>query len=240
METQEERWTVKSALRHLASALGINGDDISQEDVETMARSKADMVKDLCTRLELNADDVGEGLNALSADVLRKILNAFGAPEDEAPEEEPEEELMPEEEQSPEEAEPETQADAEPEDEEEEPTGNEQPCADAVAAQNKRIQALERLVADLSGRLEASEDVVRQHREAQRREQDRLVSDLAANERCTFSKDELAKFDVPTLQKLARSLMPRSYAGQEGGPTANQNKDTRPMVAWGGNRAGKQ
>jgi len=231
---------VKGALHILASALGIDdGTDIS-EDVETMAKSKADLVKDLCTRLELNADDNAEGFEALSADVLRKILNAFGKPdkEDEPEEDKPEkeDEPMPQEEQT-----PETEAaKAADEPEEEEPTGNEQPCADAVAAQEERMATLEKLVADLSSQLEASKDVVKAHQEAQASEKARLVSELAANERCAFSKDELERQDVPTLQKLARSLMPRSYAGQEGGPTANQKQDTRPIVAWSGNRAGKE
>ena len=150
-------------------------------------------------------------------------------------EQEPEPESEPE-------AEPETQAEEDEDDEpeEEEPTGNEQPCADAVAAQEDRIQALERRIADLTERLEASEDVVKAHQEGQARQKSQLVSDLTANERCVFSKDELEQQDVPWLQKLERSLAPRSYAGQEGGPTANSKQDTRPIVAWSGNRAGKE
>jgi len=145
---------------------------------------------------------------------------------------------MPEEQS--EDAEPETQAEAEDE-EEEEPQANEQPCAEIAANQAVTIAALERRIAELEKRSEASADVVRQYQEAQRREKDRLISDLAANEACAFDKDELKGFDVPKLQKLARSLTPRSYAGQEGGPTANREKDTRPIVAWSGNhRAGKE
>jgi len=243
-----QRNIVKDALHILASALGINGSDISQEDVETMAKSKADLVKDLCTRLELNADDDAEGFNSLSAGVLRKILNAFGEPDpEEEPEKDPEEdeEPMPQE-QEPEsetepEAEPETQAEEDEDDEpEEKPQANEQPCAKVTAQQADIIKVLEQRIADLEQRSEASEDVVRQYQEDQAREKSQLVSDLTANERCVFSKDELERQDVPMLQKLARSLMPRSYAGQEGGPTANSKQDTRPIVPWSGNRAGKE
>jgi hypothetical protein len=231
---------VKDALHTLASALGINGND-SQEDVETMARSKADMVDTLCTRLELN-DDATEGLNGLSADVLRKILNAFGPdeePEDEKPEEE---EPMPQEEKPPEpeaEDEPETQSD-EP-GTGEEPQANEQPCADArFAALEEQIKALERRNAELAEWVETAGPVVQEHQEAQASEKARLVGEIMANERNAFDEGELEQFDVPTLRKMARSLTPANYAGQEGGPTANQKQDTRPLVAWSGNRAGKE
>jgi 2'-5' RNA ligase len=48
-----------------------------------------------------------------------------------------------------------------------------------------------------------------------------LVSELAANERCAFSREELEAMPVQQLEKLAASLRPVSYAGR-GGPRGNQ------------------
>jgi hypothetical protein len=232
-----------NAFRAFLGTLGINvdGEAAHQEDVDTMAKSKETMVGDLCKRLELNADDVSEGLNGLSAGTLRAILNAMSPPEsDKEPDEktpDEEEEPMPntDEARTPEE-EPAQTVEEQPT---EEPQANEQPCADAVAQQTDYIKALERRLAEVETRLEASEDVVRQHQEAQASEKAKLVSDLTANERCAFDKEELEHQDVPWLQKLARSLMPRNYAGQEGGPTVHEKEDTRPMVMWDP-RAGKE
>jgi hypothetical protein len=189
-----------------------------------MAKSKTDMVKDLCTRLELNADEVAEGFEALSADVLRAILNAM-PPVKEPDEEEPEEEKpMPQEEHVEPESEPETQAD-------EEPQANEQPCVEANEKLQKKIAAQEQRIAELEKRLEAAKPVVQQYQEAQASEKARLVTELVGNERCAFSADELNEFEVPKLQKLARSLMPRNYAGQEGGQAA-VNKKQRRLVPY--------
>lgn len=223
----ERRNLVKNALRTLASALGINGNDISQEDVETMAKSKQGMVDELCERLELNADEVGEGLNALSVTTLRAILNAFGKP-DQEPEEEPEEK------------EPIPQEEASDETSDEEPRANEQPCADKrFEAMERKIAALEQRDADLTSQLERALPVVQQHQEAQASEKARLVGDLASNERCAFDEDELKQMDVPQLRKFARSLVPASYAGQEGGVAANK-RDDRPVEIWKGTRRAKE
>ena len=119
----------------------------------------------------------------------------------------------------------------------EEPQANGQPCADAVEQQNDYIKTLEQRLAEVEKRLEASEDVVRQHQEAQASEKARLVSDLAANERCAFDQADLEQWDVPRLQKLARSLMPRNYGGQEGGPTTHEKRDARPVAMWNPRRA---
>jgi len=246
MENGSNENTLISTLKRV---LGIKVDgaseaDVHQEEPETMAKSKKDMVDELCSRLELNADDVGEGLNALNADALRAILNAMGEPpaeepEPEEPEQEPEEEEpMPQEakDETPEpEAEPvQEQEETEQEDEvpEEEPQANEQPCAEIAANQAELIAALERRIADLEQRSEAQQSVVNEYQEAQASEKAKLVSDLAANERCAFSKDDLEQMGVPQLQKLARSLMPGSYAGQESRPTTNVSKDDRPVVLW--------
>jgi len=231
MEQQENKaW---NAFRSFLNALGINvGGDAHQ-------RSKDELVGDLCKRLELNADEKGEEFSALSADTLRAILNAMQPPEKEPDEEEPEE-VMPEE-QQPEDQEEETEdeeVEPEPEVASAEPSTNEQPCADArFAAMEKRIKALEKRNGDLVTRLEASEDVVRQHQEAQASEKARLVSDLSANERCAYSKDELESKSLTDLQKLSRSLIPASYAGQEGGPMTANKRDDRPVGVWKPRRA---
>ena len=238
-EEGEKRNIVKDALRTVASALGINGSDISQEDVETMAKSKAELISDLCTRLELNADETAEELQALSADVLEKILNAaFGKPgkdpdedEDEKKKKKPEEEEpMPQEKKVPD-AEPAEEApEAAPA---QEPQANEQPCADArFDALEEKLQALERRNEELAVQLEAAVPVVKQHQEALASEKAKLVGEVLANERCVLGKDELEGMDVPILEKLARSLTPASYAGQTGGSTSTNKKENRRLVPF--------
>ena len=219
---EPKRNIVRDALHTLASAFGINGSDITQEeDVETMAKSKADLVKDLCTRLELNAEDDSAGFEALSADVLRKILNAFGQPDEE-----------PEEKKPPEEDEPMPNDVEDEEETPQEPQANEQPCADArFNSVDAELKALKRMNVELAKRLEAAEPVVRLHQEAQASEKANLVGELTANERCAFNKDELAEMDIPQLQKLARSLKPANYQGQAGTPAINK-QETRRLVPF--------
>jgi len=224
-QDEPKRNIVKDAFRGLAEALGFT----FQGEIETMAKSKDQMVGELCDRLELNADEDGEGLSALSAKALRAILNAMKPPEKEKPEEEPEEdEPIPQEDDDSEQDEQtpvEDEADEPEDDAAVEPQANEQPCADArFDALEAQIKALEQRNGELETRLEQVAPVVQQHQEAQRREKERLVSDLVENERCAFDKDELEKMDVPQLRKLDRSLAPRNYAGQAGTPIQANKK----------------
>lgn len=48
-----------------------------------------------------------------------------------------------------------------------------------------------------------------------------LVAELAANERCAFSKAQLEAMDVDMLTAAKRSLVPANYEGQGGGPRVN-------------------
>lgn len=216
-DSVQNRSALSRAIGVVLEALGFT----DPEDVQALAKSKGDMAKDIWDRLEMNAEEMDAGLEGLSSSTLQALVKALQVPskEKDMPEEEPEEEPMPQEANVPE------QEEKVLEQETEEPQENQEPCAD------KRIEALERTVAQLTDRLEAAIPVVQQHQEAQASEKAKLVKQLAANANSVFAQEELEQMDVPLLQKLARSLMPKSYLGQEGGP-ANNEVDDRPLVPW--------
>lgn len=57
-----------------------------------------------------------------------------------------------------------------------------------------------------------------------------LVETLAANSACAFSKEQLSRMDVDTLETLQQSLSPADYSGRGGGPVTFNAKDITPLV----------
>jgi hypothetical protein len=56
-----------------------------------------------------------------------------------------------------------------------------------------------------------------------------LIEALAINSACAFSKEQLFRMDVDTLETLQQSLAPADYSGRGGGPALNV-KDITPLV----------
>lgn len=100
-----------------------------------------------------------------------------------------------------------------------EPPGADPPVADHAAADpgEARIVALEEQIAGL---VAATADSTAD-REAERQA---LVAELAANERCVFSQQELETQPIETLRKLAQSIMGVNYSAQ-GGPSVDAQDD---------------
>lgn len=88
--------------------------------------------------------------------------------------------------------------------------------APASAALPSDLIALSALVGEIGG-VEALRGMLAGLKANADAERSRLVAELAANDRCAFTADELKGFTTETLTKLARSLRPADYSGR-GGP----------------------
>lgn len=90
----------------------------------------------------------------------------------------------------------------------------------AVAPLTAKLADYEKLFSDLGGVDKVREVIQLANANNQamaanaRREKNNLVTALVGNARCAFSKDELEKFDIESLSKLAQSLQPVDYSGR--------------------------
>lgn len=98
-----------------------------------------------------------------------------------------------------------------------------------VAALPSDLIALSALVGEIGG-VDALRGMLAGLKANADAERNRLVAELAANDRCAFNADELKGFSTETLTKLAQSLRPADYSGR-GGPRTYEAGDEWELLA---------
>jgi hypothetical protein len=179
---------------------------------------KEDKMDELITRivedgrLGFNAEDLEEREEG----ELRGMLAALEA----MPVQEPEEEVE-------EDADPEPVANAEPE-----PETEPEPEPEAAPEQDPRLAALLATVEELGG-VQALENTVRDYQNTVTARRNRMINALAANEACTFEKDQLERMDEDQLAALDRMLTPVDYTGLGANAVREGEEElAMPQIEW--------
>jgi hypothetical protein len=201
---------VKRVVKAVLDALGWELEEV-EEDVMERAEMIAAIVAD--GRLGLSEDDMAEMTDAVVMRLYEHIDSLGMADGEEHMDEDEEMEMQ--------ETPPEVEADVEPDFQSEEPQDNDCGCQDDVAA--AFIAANEAI--EKAGGWEVIANLAA---EATKRDSTRkadMVSNLASNDACAFTAEELEQFSVTALEKLAASLTKPDYSGMGNGQPVVDNTD---------------
>lgn len=103
-----------------------------------------------------------------------------------------------------------------------------------LATVKTQLGEVVKLISDLGGVEKVREVIQLANANAQamaanaKREKDALIAALVGNSRCVFSKEDLLKFDIDALGKLAASLQPLDYSGRSF--AANRREEAQELV----------